>query len=365
MITILHVADIHLTANDNERDYSLEVLGEIIIRAKTQKANAVIIAGDLFDTFEDLVALHESVAAICSDYEGQIFFVPGNHEDLRRRGRDLQDIDLSPLTVLDQKPFDFRQLTLAGQPIELLTVPHQSEGIYVDIQKVPPKLAAYRLAVAHGSVQGMTYAGPETKENGVALDAETFVRLSVDYVALGHIHSARHRFEGATELRYAGSARVWRRGEVGSRQGVILKLDHGKVNVEPFLIEAAGQYRLVDVAIGLQGDLEPIDSKTWSTNDFIELRLAGVVESESHLKKLTSDLQDHLTSTVRRLEIDTSQLLIIDGIANLPLAQKFLAKWQQQHVEFLERGASTASMRTLLAARQVGLAEIKSALERH
>ena len=365
MITLLHVADVHLTSNENERTYSLGVLEEIIARAQTSKADAVIIAGDLFDTFEDLLALRESVTAICAPYEGQLFFVPGNHEDLKKRGRDLQAVDLNPLMVLDRTPFDFRQISIAGEQIELLTVPHQGEGIFVDIQQVPPKSAPVRLAIAHGSVQGLTYSGPETKENGVAIDAETFVRLAVDYVALGHIHSARHRFEGTTELRYAGSARVWRRGESGPRQGVTLKIENGKVQTETFDIIAAGQYRLVEVVIGPQGDLEPIEQANWTANDFIELRLAGVTESESGLKKIIDHLRSWLAPIVRRLDIDDSQVLLIDGIANQPLAQKFLTRWQQRHLDFIARGASSESMRTLLTARQVGLSEIKAALEQH
>ena len=60
MTKIIHAADLHIEEGE-EKAYCYSVLDEIIALALSEKARALVLAGDLFDSFGDFEALRSEV----------------------------------------------------------------------------------------------------------------------------------------------------------------------------------------------------------------------------------------------------------------------------------------------------------------
>jgi hypothetical protein len=269
-----------------------------------------------------------------------VLLLPGNHEYLRGGQANLAHLDLGPLQILEETPFQL----LTYPELEILAIPHQPHYKNYMEWPVPPKKSPFRLALAHGSVSGMTYLGatnrvigpvnassPVEEEGGSVLDPDLFSRFQVDYAALGHIHANRQQNTGSTLLYYPGSARVWRKGELGPRFINLLQLDK-QLTCTPVTLQAAGQYRYYEWPLALTGELpapsrEPAD---WKKEDWLVIRLTGVVEDEQKVAALAQKLTEQYAFRVRRLEILRDEVLVLEGIASQPVAQKFLTLWQKR-----------------------------------
>lgn len=221
----VHAADLHLSAA--EKSYCLDVLKEIGEAATRAKVPLIVFAGDTFDSFTDAMDLRASftdwAASLSADV--RILLVPGNHEDLQKGSNDLSRLSFGPkVSVFTQMPFSVRTFDDA----EFLLVPFQKDFYDTTKWQIPPKVARHRVVVMHGTVAGMVFVGAESDESETAaIDPGLFAKLDADYAALGHIHSARSANLGKTLVSYPGSARVWRRGEVGPR--TILIVDSSSV----------------------------------------------------------------------------------------------------------------------------------------
>jgi DNA repair exonuclease SbcCD nuclease subunit len=356
--TIIHCADLHLCAAPEEREYCLAVLDEIADLARRERAAALLFCGDLFDGFRDLEALRiefrrriEALPAGCA-----VVYIVGNHEPHGAGGQRAGAFDLGGIAVVEDGPFEL----LVRDGVELLCVPHQpSYSGYTD-WKVPPKKTKLRLGLAHGLVTGMdVYAGPDDEESGEcagALDPDLFGRFEVDYAALGHIHARREKTIGACRLCYPGSARVWRKGEDGERGVYVLSCDDRvQGRFEP--LASAGQYRVHDLPLGLDGGLDGVEecAASWGARDWIHLRLGGVVDDENAVAEVERRLRREWAGRVRRLDVSRDGVEVLEGIARHALARKFLAVWERG---FAAAGPADRSL--WLRARQLGLMQMRT-----
>ena len=356
-IRLIHCADLHLSRS--EKEYSFSVLDEILKAVEQHRARYLILAGDIFDSFAEAEALRTEFRRRLQPFgDRRILFLPGNHEQLQRGRKTLAGIDLGPIQILDQEPFGL----LEEESFEILAIPHQNSYSGYRNWGVPKKKKKLRLAVAHAVVSGLSYTGIDQESGGSALDPDLFQQFEVDYAALGHIHSGRQERQGRTLLCYPGSARVWRRGELGSR-GVQLLTLGATVDLETIPLKIAGQYREYTLPLGFEGqigDLSPVHDD-WKESDWVKLILSGVVEDEHLAQNLEENLKQKYRGSIRHLEIDRDQVASLPGIGSHPLAKKFLEAWRKLEPA---RGSDPESLRRVwLRAGEIGIQEIKSLLE--
>lgn len=359
-LTLVHASDLHLSVP--ESDYCLEVLDELVDTCFDIRASFLLLAGDLFESFEAAETLRGPFRSRVERLEEncRILIIPGNHDVRGQGGRSLQALDLGPVMLLDELPFSLLRFDEEG--LEIVAIPDQpTYGNYPD-WGVPAKATPVRIVLAHGTVPGMAYIGPagDEKEEVAAglLEARLFQELQADYVALGHLHGRRQAVEDGMTLSYPGSARVCRRGETGEHGVWRLGAGRNGVACEFLPLKTAGQYRLYEVPVGLSGtiDLALLHPEEWHRNDWVELRATGVVENENDLPAALSDLRRRYAGTVRHLEVDTKDCEAMPGIASQPLAQRFLEVWQASEPR------DPAGRPAWLRARQIGLLAIKQEL---
>ncbi len=366
MIRILHSADLHLALGD--RSYGLAVLDELCGIAARERVDLWLLAGDTFDSYADLeglrAAFRERMLRVAE--RATVLMIPGNHEVLGAGAPSLGRLDTGvPFRLA--RPFELMELP----GLEILVVPWGADLSDYLSWTVPEKKTPLRLALAHGTVAGFGLSGPDDDADGSAIDPGLFGQLRIDYAALGHIHAGRllraggagagGGTAGAAVLAYPGSARVWRRGEEGPRRALLLEADPAAPGIRHRWIEleSAGRFRVHEQPLGLDGACPDLGGSAagWGPNDWVEVRLSGLVEDEGMVAGLERSLRAAYAPRVRKLDVARDEILVLGGIASQPIARKFLQLWAAR------RPADEASAQAWLAARDIGLRRIKALLE--
>lgn len=242
MIRVIHTADVHLdrcyaaagasAAFGNRRRQALrDVLQGIVRRAAEWPADALLIAGDLFeqdrvtrDTIAYLRHLFESAAPL------RVFIAPGNH-DPAHPGSPYRtepwpdnvtiftapewtraDVDGTPLAV---HGFGFDGPEISRNPFGRLRVPDDGR---------------VHVAVGHGSEMG---ALPPNKGAYAPFRAEDAAPDGLVYLALGHYHGVK-QINGPfrTRMYYSGAPEGHDFGEPGPHYHLEVTIDGEQVQIE-------------------------------------------------------------------------------------------------------------------------------------
>jgi len=241
-IRLLHTADIHLDASfasggfaasfgPRRRQRLRDVLTAAVERAAEWPADALLIAGDLFDadrvtqdTVDFLRHLFESAAPL------PIVISPGNHDPHTPSSRyattpwpdnvhvfdtpEWQMIEIGEeLTV---HGFAFDGPDISSNPFSALTIPDDGRT---------------HVAVAHGAEQGCL---PEGQKLYAPFSAAESVPVGLRYLALGHYHGVK-RIEVPTnaEVWYSGAPEGHGFDETGLRYWLETEIDNERTTVKP------------------------------------------------------------------------------------------------------------------------------------
>ncbi|TGK52837.1 metallophosphoesterase family protein [Leptospira bouyouniensis] len=333
----LQVSDLHLSISTKEEEiYSLAVLNEIVETAESNGVQKIFICGDLFNTFPDLEALRAPFLKVVSNYSGTVYFLPGNHEILDKKGNNnaYAAYDWSKkVIVLDSTPFTLWE----EDGIEFVAIPHQDNYSEILLNPPLPKKTALRIGFAHGTVSGMSFTGlqEEEEEGGSYLDPNLLQSLDLDYLAIGHLHRHRMGTVGKCNVGYAGSSRVWRKGEFGPRGGIFIEIEKGNVRTEFVTWKSAGQYREIIVSLDTDGNPDlSVDEylKDTSPNDWICFRFVGYVDSMDGKQKFQEIINQNWKHKFRICEFDPdeSQIVVIHHISENQFIKQFLDKMNER-----------------------------------
>jgi DNA repair exonuclease SbcCD nuclease subunit len=349
-------ADIHLSAND--RDYSFAVLSEILKTVSARECGALLFAGDVFDSWGDMETLRsafrsslESLPADCA-----VYYLPGNHEELHApQGAALEAFDFGRARLLVQKPCQLLEL---DDKTELLALPFQKDYTAYRSWKIPARKKPLRIVLAHGTVPGITYTGPDEEDQTGVLDTDIFAFFDAGVAALGHLHGGAVVQRDGCLVAYPGSARVWREGEKGPRRILAGDTNSFPFQFESITMEAAGEYRVVPVSVSHQGVRLP-ENLNLRSPDWLLLEASGFVEDEKSAFQELDLLKAELEKKCRRVTVSKKNINILAGISTQPLALDFIKKLE-------EAAAATGEDKREIyeLARLKGLDELKKILEK-
>jgi exonuclease SbcD len=184
---ILHTADLHLRREGDER---WEALKTLIAVGKSEKADLLVIAGDLFDKGIDAEKLRPEIRRVFSSTGLTIVILPGNHDkDSYREGTFFGD-DAVLLTDAD-RPFEHGGVCFWGLPF----VPGDRERVLARLHELAGKLAPDRVNVLvyHGELIDASFPradfGDEGTDRYMPCRLSWFADLGLSYVLAGHFHS--------------------------------------------------------------------------------------------------------------------------------------------------------------------------------
>jgi len=232
-LTLLHTADVHLGLDLDPARAAHGFRGAIDL-AIAHAADAVIIAGDLFDHSRVTAADVEFAAAQINRLAVPCVLLPGNHDQFDERSvyRRFDLGDLCPgLRLLlepegEQFTLDALDLTLWGRAM----VDHHP-GFH-PLDGAPNRGdRGWHVALAHG------FHIPEGYESDRSspFRAEEIAELGWDYLAAGHVHRFRDLSAGATMACYPGAPFSYEAGAAGEAVLVHLHPQDG-VSIEQLAV---------------------------------------------------------------------------------------------------------------------------------
>jgi DNA repair protein SbcD/Mre11 len=325
MLRIIHTADVHLGARHDDlgeqasaqRERQFAAFVATIDLAIAEKVDLVLIAGDLFDSNVQPRRSVERVAAQLKRLAAakiRTVILPGTHDAYDRasiyRAYDLKG--LSGSTPDD----DWVTVLTPGRPVVHLAAcdavvygpvfptkraPHSPlQDIDVASQK---GRAAWHVGMVHGAV-----AIPgKTDRDDVVITTEEIGASGLDYLALGHWHSAQQGRAGAVAYAYAGAPEPVavdqdRAGKVlhveleetstgrtvtlterpvGKTRFEKLDLDAAGITTQPALVESLGRKRDPDLVLDVrivgvrpdELDLHPDEIESALAPSFLKVRV--------------------------------------------------------------------------------------------
>ena len=224
----IHLSDLHLGKRLNgfslleDQAYILEQITEIV---KNQQADALIIAGDVYDKAvpsAESVALFDSflseITAICP----HIFIISGNHDSPERIAfgshiMKKSGVHLSPVydgnvvpTVLRDSYGDVNVYMLPFvKPANVrrffpeISIESYTDAVKTAVDKMEIDVNKRNILITHQFVTGASVCDSEEHSVGGTDNVDGSVFEGFDYVALGHIHSPQN--VGSERIRYCGT----------------------------------------------------------------------------------------------------------------------------------------------------------------
>lgn len=270
-VKLLHTSDWHVgrTIRGRSRDDEhRQVLVEIVELAGAHGVDAVLVAGDLFDSASPTPASEAIVYRALLDLSrvAPVVIVAGNHDHPRRLEAVAPLLELGRVVVGStlRRPEDGGVVRLPGTPLRLGLIPFQSQrGIVTadDLMALDPhehggryarRMAAVierlcerlvtdevNLVMGHLMVSGASTGGGERMSQVIdySIPAQSFPP-ELSYVALGHLHRAQ-RVPAPAPVWYSGSPLQLDFGETADRKAVLV------VEIEPGLPAAVREIPIV------------------------------------------------------------------------------------------------------------------------
>ncbi len=223
MLRLIHTADVHLGARHDDlgeqasaqRERQFAAFRSTVDLALTEKVDLFLIAGDLFDSNVQPRRSVERVAAeLRRLVEAKIrtVIIPGTHDVYDRasiyRAYDLpglagSGVDDDFVTVLDPDRtsvhFGSCDVVVHGPVFATKRAPH-SPLMDIDISG-DGAIATWHVGMVHGAI-----AIPgKTDRDEVVVTTDEIAATNLDYLALGHWHSAQVGKAGTVRYAYAGA----------------------------------------------------------------------------------------------------------------------------------------------------------------
>lgn len=352
---ILHTADWQIGkpyrwVDDGQKQARLqqervEVVGRIAEIVRQEQVDAVLVAGDLFDSSTVPAATVMEVLEVVGSMSCPVLVIPGNHdhggvggiwrrEDLQRQ---MQDRAPNLQLLLSSEPVLVAGITVLPCP---LLRQHESRNPLLWLEQLDWQAldsSAPRVVLAHGSVQGF---GGDDSVNRLALDRLPSDEL--DYVALGDWHGL---MSVNRKVWYAGTPEPDRfpNGPDDKRSQVLLvDLERGlPAGVKP---HATGRFQWHRITMTLKSDsdlarLEQRMSDCFGRRvgrDLLRLELNGQLGWSAHqtLQNRLEDLQQQLLhlrlrGELHRLPTAHERDQFLDGLES-PLVSAIASDLQEE-----------------------------------
>lgn len=326
----IHLSDLHIGKRVNgfpmleDQRYILE---QILEKTKESAADAVIIAGDIYDKpvpSAEAVDLFDDFLVGLTKLGVMVFLISGNHDSAERisyAGRLLResqvyisprfDGTIHPIQVSDDYgivnvyliPYIHPSLVRNAWPEEKIGSYDDAMRVLLEKSGVDPN--ARNLAVVHQFVTagGQSPEETDSEEKHVGgldnVDASAFDAF--DYVALGHLHGPQRI--GRDTIRYAGSPLKYSFSEEKQNKSITLAelKEKGKVTYDLLPLEARRDLRTV------RGTFEEVTSPEFTARRKEDDYYRVILTDENDVPNALSRLRRRFYENLMILEYDNAR----------------------------------------------------------
>lgn len=326
----IHLSDLHIGKRVNgfpmleDQRYILE---QILEKTKESAADAVIIAGDIYDKpvpSAEAVDLFDDFLVGLTKLGVMVFLISGNHDSAERisyAGRLLRESQvyisprfegtIHPIQVSDDYgivnvyliPYIHPSLVRNAWPEEKIGSYDDAMRVLLEKSGVDPN--ARNLAVVHQFVTagGQSPEETDSEEKHVGgldnVDASAFDAF--DYVALGHLHGPQRI--GRDTIRYAGSPLKYSFSEEKQNKSITLAelKEKGKVTYDLLPLEAKRDLRTV------RGTFEEVTSPEFTARRKGDDYYRVILTDENDVPNALSRLRRRFYENLMILEYDNAR----------------------------------------------------------
>jgi len=325
MLRLLHTADWQIgkpygTVADAQKRFRLQqerlaAVGRIRDAVRSQEAQLVLVAGDLFDSPTPAAAAVLEVLELIGEMEVPVLVIPGNHDhgapgtvwhrdDFQRHQRQLApNLQL----LLERQPLLLEQAVLL--PCPLLRNQDSSDPSQwlreLDWSALPADRP--RIVLAHGGVHGFggrDYEGDEEAQAGAnnLIDLAALPADRIDYIALGDWHNLK---QVSAQAWYPGTPEPDRFDQgVDNQRGQVLLVELARGATPAVRPLPTGRIRWHNLRFRFSGDgdldrferqLEELTAGRVA-RDLLRLEVSGSLSLAGHRRyqQLLDDLQNRL-----------------------------------------------------------------------
>lgn len=322
---LIHLSDLHLGKRVNEFNMledQAHILTEILEIIDTEKPEAVVIAGDVYDKSvpsAEAVRLFDDFLCRLSKKGLEVFVISGNHDSAERIafGAKLMEgsgIHLSPVYNGNVEPVrledgygivNFYMLPFIKPAHVRAAFPEAEINSYTDavglaIEKLGMVKAHRNVLIAHQFVTGAARSDSEEMSVGGLDNVDGSVFEGIDYVALGHIHSAQSC--GKENIRYCGTPLKYSFSECRHEKSltVVELYEKGRIEIRPLPLVPRRDMREI------RGSYMELTAKSFyegtATEDYLHIVLTDEEDIPDGIGKLRS-----IYPNVMKLDYDNTR----------------------------------------------------------
>jgi DNA repair exonuclease SbcCD nuclease subunit len=197
---LVHSSDLHLGADS--RDEDMPALRVVLAAAREAGADALLLAGDIFDHNRLALPLLDRAARLLADAQLPVIILPGNHDCLTansvyRRGGLADPANVHVLGITHDESVELPDLDL-----EIWGRPHLD---HVDMSPLRDGRRRGRMRWNVATAHGHWVSGPQDHHRSWLIHQEEIAALDTDYIALGHWDRAVKVGEVGPPTYYSGS----------------------------------------------------------------------------------------------------------------------------------------------------------------
>jgi DNA repair protein SbcD/Mre11 len=340
MLRLLHTADVHLGARHDDlgeaaaaqRERQFAAFKATIDLAIAEKVDVFLVAGDLFDSNTQPRRSVERVAAELKRLAAariRTVIIPGTHDCYDRssiyRAYDLPalvgsgpDDDLVTVLTPSVPSVHLASCDVVVQATIFGTkrAPHSP---LMDLHVASEPTAKWHVGMVHGSI-----AIPDRTEfDEVVVTKEEIAATGLDYLALGHWHSAQRGKAGGTTYAYSGAPEPVAVNQDGAGKVLLVQLDDpGGTRTVQILERKVGRTHFdkldIDAAkIGTQAQLLATLSSMADPDLVLDVRLTGVRPDELDVDPI--EVEEQLKGSFLRVRFrDVAVAAMTDGTLPSP-----------------------------------------------
>ncbi len=199
-VVLIHSSDLHL--GGDSRVHDMRSLHEVLDAARALAADAVLLAGDVFDHNRLPLSIIDEATRLLGDAGLPVVILPGNHDCLAagsvyRRGGLAGPANVHVLGITHEESVELPALDLEiwGRPhLDHIDMSPLSDGRTRGAMR-------WNVAAAHGH----WVSGPQDHHRSWLIHQDQLEALDTDYIALGHWDRAVRVGEGDIPAYYSGS----------------------------------------------------------------------------------------------------------------------------------------------------------------
>ncbi|MCJ7666062.1 MAG: metallophosphoesterase [Actinobacteria bacterium] len=327
---IIQTSDLHLSSKKPERIKALE---NIISKAVEEKADVVLVSGDLFDSDEQAGVLRPVLRNMLSSLPFVIIAIPGNHDMESYRS----DLNFgNSIRIMTGNPFEVTEY----KDTKLISVPYSNQNFNDLVFDLRNEIDESRINILmlHCTLDipylGEEEYGQEERQAYLPVSSRVLGDLGFDYIMSGHFHSrvVENHISGKTVFIYSGSPVSVTKKEQGIRRIALLDTGKAKNRRLSFLELDSFYHDRIDIDFypGREDELlKELKDKLGSfigRDVCIEVRLGGFISvSEKDIGKNISSVINDSGLERSRLEIN-EEYRDIESVLEDPLYRVFKEK---------------------------------------